>query len=159
MLNECGQLWASRAAQALDARLTNQVVAPSLDGPLYSYLQLEASHVSELFYITIRCLCCLLPTIIPPCSYLNSASAFNVFVNGIISSVIHNTYTFYISIFLHRKYKSFLLFLSVFIVFCKGTLRPCLPSSFRCCHDRQFPATRSRIDGTDHKSSHSASLN
>ena len=34
MLNECGQLWASRAAQALDARLINQVVAPSLDGPL-----------------------------------------------------------------------------------------------------------------------------
>ena len=34
MLNECRQLWASRASQALDARLTNQVVAPSLDGPL-----------------------------------------------------------------------------------------------------------------------------
>ena len=34
MLNECGQLWASRASQELDARLTNQVVAPSLDGPL-----------------------------------------------------------------------------------------------------------------------------
>ena len=25
MLNECEQLWASRAAQALDARLTNHV--------------------------------------------------------------------------------------------------------------------------------------
>ena len=27
MLNECEQLWASRAAQAFDARLTNHVVA------------------------------------------------------------------------------------------------------------------------------------
>ena len=34
MLNEYRQLWASRASQALGARLTNQVVAPSLDGPL-----------------------------------------------------------------------------------------------------------------------------
>ena len=31
MLNECEQLWASRAAQALDARLTNHVVAPSVN--------------------------------------------------------------------------------------------------------------------------------
>ena len=30
-LNECEQLWASRAAQALDARLTNHVVAPSVN--------------------------------------------------------------------------------------------------------------------------------
>ena len=34
MLNECGQLWASRAAQALDARLTNYVVAPSVNPAL-----------------------------------------------------------------------------------------------------------------------------
>ena len=34
MLNECEQLWASRAAQALDARLTNHVVAPSLNPAL-----------------------------------------------------------------------------------------------------------------------------
>ena len=34
MLNECGQLWASRAAQALDARLTNHVVDPSINPAL-----------------------------------------------------------------------------------------------------------------------------
>ena len=34
MLNECEQLWASRAAQALDARLTNHVVAPSVNPDL-----------------------------------------------------------------------------------------------------------------------------
>ena len=38
MLNECEQLWASRAAQALDARLTNHVVAPSVNPALdYAY--------------------------------------------------------------------------------------------------------------------------
>ena len=31
MLNECEQLWASLAAQALDAPLTNHVVAPSVN--------------------------------------------------------------------------------------------------------------------------------
>ena len=31
MLNECEQLWASRTAQALDARLTNHVVASSVN--------------------------------------------------------------------------------------------------------------------------------
>ena len=31
MLNECEQLWASRSAQALDGRLTNHVVAPSVN--------------------------------------------------------------------------------------------------------------------------------
>ena len=34
MLNECEQLWASGAAQALDARLTNHVVAPSVNPAL-----------------------------------------------------------------------------------------------------------------------------
>ena len=34
MLNECGQLWASRAAQALDTRLTNHVVDPSVNPAL-----------------------------------------------------------------------------------------------------------------------------
>ena len=34
MLNERGQLWASRAAQALDARLTNHVVDPSVNPAL-----------------------------------------------------------------------------------------------------------------------------
>ena len=34
MLNECGQLWVSRAAQALDARLTNHVVDPSVNPAL-----------------------------------------------------------------------------------------------------------------------------
>ena len=34
MLNECEQLWASRAAQAFDARLTNHVVAPSVNPAL-----------------------------------------------------------------------------------------------------------------------------
>ena len=34
MLNECEQLWSSRAAQALDARLTNHVVAPSVNPAL-----------------------------------------------------------------------------------------------------------------------------
>ena len=36
MLNECEQLWASRAAQALDARLTNHVVAPSVNPALHA---------------------------------------------------------------------------------------------------------------------------
>ena len=36
MLNECEQLWASRAAQELDARLTNHVVAPSVNYALES---------------------------------------------------------------------------------------------------------------------------
>ena len=36
MLNECEQLWASRAAQTLDARLTNHVVAPSVNPALQS---------------------------------------------------------------------------------------------------------------------------
>ena len=40
MLNECGQLWASRAAQALDARLTNHVVYPSVIPALYFCYQL-----------------------------------------------------------------------------------------------------------------------
>ena len=31
MWNECEQLWASHAAQALDARLTTHVVAPSVN--------------------------------------------------------------------------------------------------------------------------------
>ena len=30
-VNECEQLWASHAVQALDARLTNHVVAPSVN--------------------------------------------------------------------------------------------------------------------------------
>ena len=34
MLNECEQFWASRAAQALDARFTNHVVAPSVNTAL-----------------------------------------------------------------------------------------------------------------------------
>ena len=34
MLNECEQFWASRAAQPLDARLTNHVVAPSVNPAL-----------------------------------------------------------------------------------------------------------------------------
>ena len=34
MSNECEQLWASRAGQALDARLTNHVVAPSVNPAL-----------------------------------------------------------------------------------------------------------------------------
>ena len=33
-LNECGQLWASRAAQALDARITNHVVDRSVNPAL-----------------------------------------------------------------------------------------------------------------------------
>ena len=36
MLNECEQLWVSRAAQALDARLTNHVVTPSVNTALES---------------------------------------------------------------------------------------------------------------------------
>ena len=36
MLNECEQLWASRAAQALDARLTNHVVALSTCKPRFT---------------------------------------------------------------------------------------------------------------------------
>ena len=42
MLNECGQLWASRAAQALDVRLTNHVVDPSVN-PALEFSLLYAS--------------------------------------------------------------------------------------------------------------------
>ena len=35
MLNECKQLWPSRAAQALDARITNHVVSPSVNPALH----------------------------------------------------------------------------------------------------------------------------
>ena len=38
ILNECGQLWASRAAQALDARLTNHVVDPSVNPALGNHV-------------------------------------------------------------------------------------------------------------------------
>ena len=38
MLNECGQLWASRDAQALDARLTNHVVDPSVNPALQVFV-------------------------------------------------------------------------------------------------------------------------
>ena len=34
MLNECEQLWASLAAQALDARLTNHLVVPCVNPAL-----------------------------------------------------------------------------------------------------------------------------
>ena len=34
MLNECEQLWPSRAAQALDAHFTTHVVAPSVNPAL-----------------------------------------------------------------------------------------------------------------------------
>ena len=43
MLNECEQWWASRAAQALDARLTNHVVAPSVNPGLVT---------EKIFYTT-----------------------------------------------------------------------------------------------------------
>ena len=42
MLNECEQFWVSRAAQALDARLTNHVVAPSVNPALNT-------HVTDAF--------------------------------------------------------------------------------------------------------------
>ena len=35
MLNKCEQLWATRAAQALDACLTNHVVSPSVCKPSF----------------------------------------------------------------------------------------------------------------------------
>ena len=43
MLNECQQLWASRAAQALDARLTNHVVAPSVNPALHNIQTAQSS--------------------------------------------------------------------------------------------------------------------
>ena len=45
MLNECGQLRASRAAQALDARLTNHVVASSLNLALDARIGLHEQRV------------------------------------------------------------------------------------------------------------------
>ena len=41
MLNECEQLWVSRAAQALDARLTNHVVAPSVNPALDVFFRVK----------------------------------------------------------------------------------------------------------------------
>ena len=48
MLNECKQLWASRAAQALDARLTNHVVAPSVNPALQGKLRGVMPRVNHL---------------------------------------------------------------------------------------------------------------
>ena len=47
MLNECEQLWASRAAQALDARLTNHVVDPSVNPALEKKHSSESSGIPE----------------------------------------------------------------------------------------------------------------
>ena len=48
MLNECEQLWVSRAAQALDARLTNHVVAPSVNPALESWVDMkERNYLSR----------------------------------------------------------------------------------------------------------------
>ena len=38
MLNKCEQLWASCAAQALDARLTNHVVTPIVNSGLKNFI-------------------------------------------------------------------------------------------------------------------------
>ena len=45
MLNECEQLWASSAAQALDALLTNHVVAPSVNPAS------EFHNIESIFFI------------------------------------------------------------------------------------------------------------
>ena len=56
MLNECGQLWASRAAQALDARLTNHVVDPSVNPalwPVYTRGDTRASSASPIMSLPL----------------------------------------------------------------------------------------------------------
>ena len=50
MLNECEQLWASRAAQALDARLPNHAVAPSVNPALCDN---HASNVSAYWKLLV----------------------------------------------------------------------------------------------------------
>ena len=48
MLNECGQFWASRAVQALDARLTNHVVDPSVNPALEGKMVILLNVVSTV---------------------------------------------------------------------------------------------------------------
>ena len=48
MLNECEQLGASRAATALDARLTNHVVAPSVNPALGSFKDRNKNEIQKL---------------------------------------------------------------------------------------------------------------
>ena len=50
MLNECGQLWASRAAQALDASLTNHVVDPSVNPALRFYIEVHKIAIFVMEY-------------------------------------------------------------------------------------------------------------
>ena len=54
MLNECGQLWASRAAQALDARLTNHVVYPSVNPALEISNLFQRSRVNDCFFVQVE---------------------------------------------------------------------------------------------------------
>ena len=53
MLNECEQLWASRAAQALDTRLINHVVAPSVNPAIRTHglaLCIQSQSLSFFFF-------------------------------------------------------------------------------------------------------------
>ena len=59
MLNECGQLWASRAAQALDARLTNHVVDASVN-PALDCTALTRSFIFVFSLLTFNILSCFL---------------------------------------------------------------------------------------------------
>ena len=51
MLNECKQLWASRAAQALDARLTNHVVALSVNPALAEFQHFSCLSLTDFVLI------------------------------------------------------------------------------------------------------------
>ena len=73
MLNECGQLWASRAAQALDARLTNHVVYPSVN---------PALDVTSTYFYTVI--------------FMFYLAYMDVFFNLPISKIIHIAIYIYI---------------------------------------------------------------
>ena len=47
MWNECEQLWASRAAEALDARLTTHVIAPSVNPALEGSMARKPSETEN----------------------------------------------------------------------------------------------------------------
>ena len=55
MLNECEQLWASRVAQALDARLSTHVIAPSVNPALYfSLVSMRPNFLVSFHYWLIQ---------------------------------------------------------------------------------------------------------
>ena len=80
MLNECEQLWASRAAQALDARLTNHVVAPSVNPALYAVMLLFWHKTQPVFH-----------------------TGFNLFVSLTYSIILTTFYSLFLLTHLHTS--------------------------------------------------------